>query len=456
MFAFKQLAVLGPALCVACTAPHSTTETHRPTKPSRARGAATEFVQPTFAHATSEDWDAPGEWMLDSLRTHALKRNGNLRAAFERWQAALAQVDGVSALSDPRLSWAEFVEDVQTRTGPQRRRISLVQPFTWPGESSARRAVVQARADVAWLGVEALRERTLESLAVAYFDYAFLGRELEITAASLELLRSLEPVVQARVRAGAGQADLLRLQVELGRLENDWERLRRRRPSVSAQLADVISAAATIESILPQPVLEEPQVATYASDAIYQLARESNPQLALMRQELGVEQAELDLERFRRKPTLSLGVDYIDTGSALVAATPGSGDDPWALSLGLSLPIWGAQYAARGRAERHDVRAAHERLGAFESELRAEIEDCVYRLDDAARRIALYRDALTPRAQESLELTLAAYRTGNASLLDLIDAERALLEFELSYWSACRDYHKSLAHMRMIVGGELS
>ena len=87
--------------------------------------------------------------------------------------------------------------------------------------------------------------------------------------------------------------------------------------------------------------------------------------------------------------------------------------------------------------------------------LRAELEHAAFLLDDAARQVALYRDTLLPRAREGLEVTRTAYRSGSASVLDLIDSERALLEFETGYWRACRDHHQSLARLEALVGGEI-
>ena len=88
----------------------------------------------------------------------------------------------------------------------------------------------------------------------------------------------------------------------------------------------------------------------------------------------------------------------------------------------------------------------------IESALRRDWEDVAARVDDAGRRIALYRDTLIPRADEALHLSLSSYRSGDASLLDLIDSERALLDFELSYWRACRDFLQGEAHLRSLTG----
>ena len=99
------------------------------------------------------------------------------------------------------------------------------------------------------------------------------------------------------------------------------------------------------------------------------------------------------------------------------------------------------------------MRAANAGLEDARSTLNADITDEVYRIDDSQRRLVLYRESLVPRAREALQLTTAAYRAGSASVLDLLDSERALLEFELSYWRACREYLQGEARLTELLGG---
>ncbi len=384
---------------------------------------------------------------------HGLARSAELRAAFEEWRALTERVDHVAALPDPRFTWGEFLEEVQTRTGPQERRLALSQAFPWPGKLEAEARVADRRAEAAWHRVDAARLRVARDVEVAFHEYAFLARELGITADLVELLRGLEPVVQSRVRAGAGQADLLRLQVEIGRLEDDLASLRRRRPATSARLADAMSVAEGA-ALLPLAPLAEPDPRRVDAAAAYARALERSPSLRELDEHLAADQEAEGLAGYRRKPGFAVGVDYIQTGDAVVPMTPGSGDDPILVSLSVSLPVWGASYSAAEREARHRVQAAAERIVAARSGLRAQVEEQAYRVEDAARRIELYRDSLIPRAREALDLTLAAYRTGGVSVLDLIDSERALLEFELSFWRACREQLQGEARLRALTGGD--
>lgn len=390
---------------------------------------------------------------LEAYVRFGLANNAGLRAAFEDWRAGTERIEQTGTLPDPRLTFVESIEAVQTRTGPQERRFGISQAFPWPGALDARGEVAAHQAEALWHAVQSERLRVQAEIEVAYFEYAFLAREQQISRELLELLRGLEPVVQSRVRSGAGQADLLRLQVEVGRLEDNLASIERRRPVLSARLAQAMTLPPDDRELLPLPELREPTVGAVDVAQSYTQALDHNPELHALAEQLRASQAAEGAAGYRSKPEFAVMLDYIQTGAALNPATPGSGDDPFMIGVSMTLPIWGKSYSAGEREARHRWQATRERIVAAESRIQAELEEHAFRSDDAARRINLYRDSLIPRAKEALELTLAAYRTGAASILDLIDSERALLEFELSFWRACLEHWQSTARLQALLGG---
>jgi outer membrane protein TolC len=76
----------------------------------------------------------------------------------------------------------------------------------------------------------------------------------------------------------------------------------------------------------------------------------------------------------------------------------------------------------------------------------------LYEYRDSARKVKLYGSALLPMARQSLEASRTAFQAGKGGFLDVIDAERMLLEFELSYERALAEGGQALARLRMLVG----
>ena len=392
---------------------------------------------------------------LDAYLELGLAHSARLRAAFEEWRASAETIEQASALPDPRLTYVEFLEEIQTRTGPQQRKFGLAQSFPWPGQLGAKGRLAEHQAERMWAKVESARLQVVRDIEVAYHQYAFASQEIRITRELVELLHGLEPVVQSRVRAGAGQENLLRLQVEIGRLEDELASFERRQPALAARIAEAMSVPTPTDSF-PLPVLQEPAPREVDIARAREQALSRSPSLRVLGEELLVGHAAEELSHYQDKPSFTLGIDYFETGEALNPDMPGSGDDPVSLSLSLSLPLQRSSYSAARREARHRVQATRRNIEAEQLAVFARIEEEAVRMDDAARRIVLYRDSLLPRANESLQLTLAAYRTGAASLLDLIDTERALLEFQLSFWRACREYWIGDARLRAVVGDEVT
>lgn len=397
----------------------------------------------------------PEQPSLEDYLAHARAHSQRLRAAHERWSAATQAVAQARTWDDPQLSYTEFLEEVQTRTGPQQRRIGLTQRLPKAGELDAREDAARANADAEWFALEQVRLELEREVSLAYHAFALTGRELELRGELLSLLHGLEPVVQARVRSGAGQEDVLRLQVEIGRLEDICAQLERRRPVLSAALAAAVGADPQVRE-LEWPELAEPEPSLMDLEQERVRVLDQSPELAALAARVLAARAQMELAGVRKDPTISLGVDYFQTSAALDPSTPGSSDDPLALRFGLSLPIWGGSYAAGEREARHRARAMQADHDDASARLLAELEGEAFNADDALRRLALYRDSLIPRAEEALQLTLAAYRAGNATLLDLIDSERSLLEFEISYWRACYDSHAARVRLTAMTGGSSS
>jgi cobalt-zinc-cadmium efflux system outer membrane protein len=119
--------------------------------------------------------------------------------------------------------------------------------------------------------------------------------------------------------------------------------------------------------------------------------------------------------------TVGIGPRWIDNGS--------SRDNGFALSLSIPLPVFDRQQAGRQRAaaEAQQARAEY-RLARTraEGELRG-----LSRQAEALRTAALdYRSRALAASPELLRIAEAAYRGGESSLLELLDAYRGALESE--------------------------
>jgi outer membrane protein, heavy metal efflux system len=80
----------------------------------------------------------------------------------------------------------------------------------------------------------------------------------------------------------------------------------------------------------------------------------------------------------------------------------------------------------------------------------------LFKYQDAERKVALYRDTLIPKADENVKVIQRSFETGKSDFLSLIDAERVLLEFQLTYERAVANREQGLSTVEKLVGGEVT
>ena len=245
-----------------------------PTPTERTLPAARAVADPAVP-----DRDAgPFDGSLTAYVDHALAHSSRLAAAEASWRAAEAEAQLAGGLPDPKIRYDELLEPIETRTGPQERRIGISQAFPWPGQLGAMERAAEQKARAGRERYLAEREDVISAVKVAFHEYAYLGRQLSIRRDLLEILRGLDSVVQGRVRSGGSQADLLRLQVEIGRLEDDLASLKGRRAVLSANLA-AASERSIVDGVLPMPVVGEPSPVHFDRNQLRAQVIESNPRL---------------------------------------------------------------------------------------------------------------------------------------------------------------------------------
>ena len=79
----------------------------------------------------------------------------------------------------------------------------------------------------------------------------------------------------------------------------------------------------------------------------------------------------------------------------------------------------------------------------------------MFRHTDALRKTQLYRDGLVPKAEQALNASYTAFQAGETDFLNLLDAQRQWLDFQLSYQRALTDLAIARAEIEMLTGEEL-
>ncbi|HUW19313.1 MAG TPA: TolC family protein [Sedimentisphaerales bacterium] len=407
------------------------------------------------AFASPEDFpDANTPVSLQDYLRYAALNNAGLKAAFEEWKAALEQVPQAKALPDPRFTYGYFIEEVETRVGPQKNRFGIMQAFPWFGEIEARADAAAAAAKAARQRYEAGKLKLFFEVKDAFYEYAYLARAVEIARENLELIKHFEEVARTKyVAAAAGHPDVIRAQVELAKLEDHLKSLEAMREPIVARLNAVLNRGSF--EMLPWPEKVKFEAVEVRRSEIVAALKTHNPELQAMDFEVENARSRLEVARKKFYPEIGVGVDWIQTDEALMAGTRDSGKDPVILMFSMNLPIWRKSYKAAQLQAEANVRKASQQRAQEENSIIAGAERALYDFEDSGRKIKLYRDVLVPKAEELLSVSETAYKGGTVDFLSLIDAQRMLLGYQLNYERAVTNNLQRLGELEMLAGAKL-
>ncbi len=392
---------------------------------------------------------------LGGYLEQAFTANDTLLRARAEFRASTEKVRQAGVLPDPKLAVHYYLVPVETRTGPQNGSVSLSQSIPWFNKRSLLRelsdhdaAIVEARLAVTELDVA-------RQVKEAYVEYGFLGQSRQTVADNLELLRYLEGVARSRYAGGkATYFDVLKIQIELAKSEEKGQSLTDQagplRISINNLLGSESERSRVIPDTLPQVVLvrgEEEILSLGLSNA--PLLREAQQRIARAR--TGKELAEKEFY-----PDFNVSLKTIFTGSAEFGNPSDSGRDPVIAGFTVNLPIF--------RDRRHGKVAEKEAIISLAQSSKQQqiriitisIEKELYAYREAQRRVALYRDDLLPKVKQQLEVAVNGFQSGQSSILELIDAEKSLLDFRLAESRAVADRALAVARLEYRTGMTLA
>jgi len=376
---------------------------------------------------------------LDDLLVFAAENSPTLRSAFGDWKAAVERIPQARSLPDPNLSYGYFIRHMDTR-----QTVGLSQMFPWFGKLSLAGGMAEKEANAAAARVEAEKLGLFRAIRTTYAELAYLEHAIRIAAENQRLLNQFEQIALARLRTGeAGDADVLRAQMEIERLADQIRTLEGARESFRAELNAALGRPSNAEL----PPAELPAETAAPADPCGRTPSEwlaGNPRLRATEHEITRSELGVDLAQRESRPDITVGAEFMDNRGGM--------RDEVMLTASVNLPIWRERYAAARREAQAILEtgeAAHE---ALFRELEAELQLTFFRLHDARRKIDLYGENLLPRARQTVASLEGAYRAGRADFFDLIIAQQALLEIELTRERALADRFQQQAALEELTG----
>jgi len=393
------------------------------------------------------------ESTLDNYLAYGILKNPGLKADYFRWRASLEKIQQAGVLPDPRISYSYYVRDVETRVGPQNHKIGVSQKFPWFGKLKLKTESSASMAEFEQQRYEITKQELLYKIKKAYHDYYFLGESIKIAAENIQLLSYFEEIIRTKYTVGTAEhSAIIRTQVELGKLEDRLATLNDVADSVKARFNLVLNR--DIDALLPFPNNIPDYQLEISNKMLLSMISDNSPELKAINSLLERNTIAVDLAKKNYYPDLTVGFSYIVTGESEMDVTD-NGKDPLMLMFSINLPVWRSKYRAIENEARANSEAYKEKKQEKENNLYAHAQAILQGYLTAERRLVLYQHTLIPKAHESLEVVQLGYVTGKSEFLDLIDAQRTLLQFKEDYLRAIVDLANSYAELELLAGREL-
>jgi cobalt-zinc-cadmium efflux system outer membrane protein len=408
-------------------------------------------------YQSSTRFTLPERASLTDYERALVLNNPMIRASYGAWQAEVKKIAVAKGLPDPKINFGYFVESIETAVGPQEYKIGVMQMIPWLGKLFVQGNIQARRADAAYQNLQSMINSQLLIFRHLYYDYYFLERSIDLTSQNLALVNNWEKVILNGYKTAiAEHANLIKTQIEAIKLSDDLASLEAKR----VPLMESIRAILNFQSL---NVIHFPDSLQYlpvpnSKEEILNLVLENNPGLKatnFMSQAAGkaVSRAKMNF-----LPDFSIGVDIISTGDKFNTQgqpVPESGKDPLVLMSSVTIPLWFNKQSAAVNAAKHQKRKAEAEFEGKGNTVRTEFEKIWFELEDSERKVTLYRELLIPKSIESLRASEKAYISGTMDFLNLIDAQRRFLQFELTYVRNIVRYHKTRARLEALAGRTL-
>lgn len=380
------------------------------------------------------------------------EHNPDVAAMHARWQEATARAGVADALPDPRLSAGLYLQEVETRVGPQRYRLGISQSLPWKGKLPLKQGIAEATA-------AALYERYLDKRQTLFAAFKqnlaqlrYLSRSIRITGEHVVLLQELEAQMESRyVTDKLEFSDWVRIQVEVERLRDRLTTLREMKRPVEAELNRLLGRPIDRPFAVDFDSLPElPKSLPIDRAGLIEAMKRNNHMLQSSDRRIAAANKGRELARKDFYPDFTVGLDFIETGSARMDGVEDSGKDPVILKFGMSIPLFKKKYRALETAAGEAYVSAVKDKASQSDGLAVRIDRLLYEYEDAVRKVKLYEKKLIPDTRDALDVMLRSYEAGASGFLDLIDTERTLLTLQLAMVEARNSGYTALAGLEEI------
>ena len=375
---------------------------------------------------------------MATLLTYAMLNQPRVEAAYYDYAATVERATVERSLPDPQLTLELDIQSAVTTVMP-----GLMMGVPWMSKLRLRADRVSADSEAKYHVFETAVLQTAFEVKRSCYQLYFLNERLRVNRETLELATELELAARAQNEvARATLQDVLRAQMDRDRLKTEIANLEDSRKPLLARLKAALGMNAS-QPNPPAPARLEITPLELDADKLLAIAMERNPRLKAVEAEVRQAAVDIQLAEQSKRPDFNLWLEMDAKASPiLVRPTPS-----------VTLPIWRDKIAAGIASAQAGKNAASARLSAEQIQLAADFATKAFAYREATRSLRLLSESLLPKAQLALDVARAGYSAGRVDFINMQDARRAWLEFQLAGVEARLQREVTLAELSLLIAG---
>ncbi len=373
---------------------------------------------------------------LETLINEALENNPEIQKFELQYKRVSEKVNETNAIPNTQLGAGYFVSEPETRTGPQKFKLSVKQMLPWFGSITARENYVKALADATYEDIVIAQRKLVASVSQSYYNLYANQAKQQVLAQNIELLNTYETMALTSVETGKASAvDVLRLQIrqnDLQQLKNvlqqqfvaektNFNNLLNRDNNMNVNVIDNLTIPLEDFHINEDSLTVHPELLKL--DKLYQ----------------SVEKSEL-LNKKESSPMLGFGLDYINVEPRPNMDFSDNGKDIVMPMVSVSIPIFNKKYKSvtkQNQLQQQEISyQKQERLNNLKTVLNKAINERI-----SARISNKTASKNLKQAKDAEQILIKSYETGTINFNDVLDIQELQLKFQINHIETVKNYY---------------
>jgi len=311
--------------------------------------------------------------------------------------------------------------------------------------AKAAQALAQARAEIAARGLVVAVVRAFYGLLAAQ------AKTVSTSQASSEARHFLDISKKLEIGGEGAHADVVKAQIQDNELQRQLQDAKLSEENARLTLAVLVFPNFFQDFTLVNDLAEGPALPPLAE--VQEMAKKNNPELHAAFAALEVADKEVTVARSGHLPTLTVDWLYgIDANQFATYDRNGFRNLGYGAIASLNIPVfsWGATQSKVKQAELQRHQAQVE-LSAAERQALADLQSFYAEAQTSRGQVDILRDS-AGLAEESLRLTNLRYEAGEATALEVVDAQNTLTAARNASHDGEVRYHLAIANLQTLTG----